>query len=190
MKRETIALNLRKEMRDADWRTRYEILQTTDFTDLASLMSIRQMLINIAHFDPCHIVRTTAVALCNKLHLTYKGKPIRLRKMRSLHNTLKAKHINMQKLILQCITMNNINPKQTLSDYDYNNICKSLKQIAPKVYDLLDGHFATPDAYENRKVKNKVQKTIQSHNNKRLNQYLYNAVHTLPKDKLHIAQSN
>lgn len=184
MKKETIASNLQKEMKNADWRTRYKLLKTTDFTDLASLMSIKQMLINIAHFDPCHIVRTTAVALCNKLHLTYKGKPIRLRKMRSLHNTLKAKHINIQKLMLQCVMTNNINPKQTLSDDDYNNIYTSLKQIAPKVYDLLDGHFATPDTYENRKSKNKVQQTIQNTKNKRLDQYIYNVIRTIPNDKI------
>lgn len=176
-----------KEFFDAmneDWRTRYAYVRSKKFDamNIKDNSRVKSKIISVAHFDPCHIVRKEAVRTCNVLGILYKGKPVRLRKMRSLNNTIIAKRIKIQDIVLDTLLKADIKsfPKKYK---EWDTFYEQFKKEYPKVYDLLDGHFTIADSYKNRKKKNKVHAAINSKDKRKMNNYIFGIYKHMPKKK-------
>lgn len=174
-----------------DWRTRYAYVTSKKFEamNIKDNPKVRSKIISVAHYDPCHIVRSEAVKTCNVLKILYKGEKIKLRKMRSLNNTIIAEKIKIQDIILNVSLRAGIPifPRKSFIaaiDKECEAFYDQFKADYPKVYDLLDGHFAVADIYQNRKKKNKVQEAINSNDKNRMNKYIYGIYQYIPKEKL------
>lgn len=177
------------EAMNKDWRTRYSYVTKDKIVELDILENpkVKSKLVSIAHFDPCHIVRSEAVKTCNLLKILYKGEKVTLRKMRSLNNTLIAEKINMSKIVLNVFLKAEIPffPRnRTLSENEWSRVHEQFELLYPEVYDLLDGHFTTADTYENRKKKNKIDDAMKSKDKTKMNNYIWGALSYVPKEKL------
>lgn len=163
---------------DRDWRTRYTYITKDKVVEMDILDNpkVKAKIVSVAHFDPCFIVRREAVKTCNLLKILYKKQKVTLRKMRSLKNTLIAEKININKIVLNVFLKAEIQffPRnRMLSGKEWCRVHEQFKMLYPKVYDLLDGHFTTPDIYKNRKKKNKVELAMNSKDKTKMNKYIY-----------------
>ena len=178
-----------------DWRTRYAYVKKDKVVEMDNLGNpvVRAALVSVAHYDPCSIVRSEAVKTCNLLKITYKKKPITLRKMRSLKNTLEAEKINMRDIVLDVFLKaeipffprkTNVSANKALTEKEWNRVHEQFKANYPKVYDLLDGHFICPDDYKYRNVRDKIKNVINSKDKTKINNYIWGVLGFIPRKKL------
>lgn len=178
-----------------DWRTRYAYVTKDKIVEMDNVNNpvVRETLVSVAHYDPCSIVRSEAVKTCNLLKITYKKKPITLRKMRSLKNTLEAEKINMRDIVLDVFLKaeipffprkTNVSANKALTSKEWDRVHEQFKENYPKVYDLLDGHFVSPDDYKHRKEKNKVEIAINSKDRTKMNNYIWGILGFIPRKVL------
>lgn len=176
-------------IQNGTWRDRYSVVKLECFKD-NQLMENKECvnsLIKTAHFDPSHIVRQEAVKTCNLLNILYQNKPVRLRKMRSINNTLIAEKIDIQTIILKCVSKAGLLRLQRteFNNQEWVQFYEVLESDYPKVFDLLEGNFTTPDTYSNRKKKNKVQAVMKPNKvNQALNKYIYGNYMRISNDKI------
>lgn len=185
-----------KTIKKGPWRKRYEVVQFDNFkmNNLEEDEWCTGLLIKTAQFDPCYIVRSEAVKTCNKLRLSLDGKKIVLKKLRTLNNTLIAKNIDIKNIILGLFLKadipffprkGNVSPHMALSEDEWNRFYELFKDRLPKVYDLLDGHFAQPDSGRYKDEKNKIQAVINSNDRTDMSNYLYGTYCCMSKEFLY-----
>lgn len=177
------------EATDKDWRTRYQYVKAENFSKMSIKDDgrVKKKLVNIAHFDPSSIVRQEAVKTCNLSHILYKKKPVKLRKMRSLANTLKAMKIDISEVCVKTLMAANLSispKKRNLNEKELNLFYDTLKKEYPKLYDLLDGHFTTRDDYIFRKAKDKTKVAMEQKHNPKFDRYVYGMLMYIPKNTI------
>lgn len=182
-----IVNNFKRTLKKGFWRERYEVVRSGFLRDnlLNNDESCRTLLINIAHFDPCHIVRNEAVRTCNVLNVRYKNEKVMLRKMRTLNNTIIAEKINIRTIILMVFLKAEIqfypqkkklNFSEAFTKKEWIKFYEQFKTDYPKVFDLLDGHFTVA----NRKRKCNVT-AINSKDTFAMRKYIYNLYRAIPE---------
>lgn len=171
-------------MKNGKWHERYILVREKYFIKhkLEEDTICQKMLLEAARKDPAKYVRAEAVRTCNLLGITYKGEPVRLRKMPSLDVVTKMNNNSRKELVFLAAMKTDVQifPRsKQFSDKELIQISKKLEELYPKFYDILDGYYTNNSpGVINKKLNKKLLKCInyylQSVSRKRINKY-YNA---------------
>lgn len=178
-----------------DWRTRYLYVKESHLKQMGIVddPNVIDRLISIAYYDPCFFVRSEAVRTCNLLDVKNNNQGIRLRKIRTLNNTLLNEKVDIENLIMWIFLKAdipffprkaNVLPDKALTSDEWDRFYDKFRIHNYKVYDILDGYFSVKDAYSRNDIKNKAEYAINSSDKTLMSKYIYGTYCSMPKEKV------